>query len=570
MFSEYVTIKSRRYKVREGTRGGHFVMIQGNKHYLKPQQKGGFVSETTQHVIQVFENVEDDERTRNAAKRSGMPHSPYYHERRTQEDAHVARFMSVFFPDDQNMQRKVDQVLDELYRLTEYNEVDIIDKKGVPSNARVIVIGDVHGEVDPIKNTMVHWYDQGFINSHGQLKKNVYVVSTGDIVDYNVNSFDVLFALLTLRKLNPDQVVLLRGNHEGEWWVSGKHTLYDELSMKEILPILHEAFNDRDPPEVPNEANVLLIRSMRQLYLPAFEPLYPDIKSKRALEKIVEQWVLERPFIHDFLYFCALLRNVGRTVLLLQFEGDPHRFAFMHGMWPVVNYGERGHLDLSIWKEDDEFEEYITPMRHDDRCVPNYHMAAMWNDLSDGTATRRSKRGIPYCVELGSSELFRIMHENRVKAMIRGHQDLCHTQQGMMPRTPDGNYWCMHGVASTILKECANGSQPVMGWCGSPSIAISGLPHDDDDVTRRIFTSSMAHWKSGGFACIGAYSVISSEGVMHGGQKQKKNRKNAKGGDVTSKKVAVRLPLIQKEETPAPITKCHIPKLSRNQQSKSH
>ena len=561
MFPEYITIKSRRYKVREGTRGGHFVTIQGKKHYLKKTQQGGFPSssESVKHVIQVFENVEDDERKRNAAKRNQMPHAPYYHERRSMEDPQVRRFMAMFFPADDNMHPKVHQVLDELYRLQKYNEENIIDKKVVPSNAHIIVVGDVHGEKDPLKNTMVHWYDQGFINERGHLRNDVYVVSTGDIVDYNVNSFDVLYALLTLRNINPDHVVLLRGNHEGEWWVSGKHTLYDELSMKEILPILHEAFVVRGHPDLPDEANDMMLRSMQHLYFPAFEPLYPRL-SKEEVEALVIDWVMRRPFLDDFLYFSALLRNVGRTVLLLQFEDDSHRFAFMHGMWPVVNYGKRGHLDLSIWKEDDEYEEFITPMRHDDRCVPNYHMAAMWNDLSDGTLTRRSNRGIPFCVELGSSELFRIMHESHVKAMIRGHQDLCHTQQGMMPKTPEGNYWCMNGVATKIgvqHKYCASGENPSMGWCVSLPIEVSGPPVDHEDAARRVLTSSMAHWKSGGFACIGAYSVISQNGVTHGGRRR--NTRKTKGGNDTSNTIKPVVPPIQKEETPAPLTNCRLP-----------
>lgn len=554
--------------MREGERGGRYVLMQGKKHYLSSSnpastRKHGGLGDTQEHTIQVFENVEDEENQKLYYKSKKLPYL-YYHEKRANEDAKVQQLLSLMFPDETNMTTCVREVLDELYRVAEYAYTGIIAKReNVPSDTKLVVIGDVHGEVDPIKNTLAHWYDQGFINENGRLHENVMVISTGDMVDYSTNSFDILYAMLKLRSLNPDQVILLRGNHEGEWWVSGKQTLYDELSMKEILPILQDEFQYRKRPFVPQTARWILEQNMKRLYYPVFRGMYPD-KPDEDLLVIMDGWMKERPYVHEFLCFTALLRNVGRTMLLLQYKDDSERFAFMHGMWPVVNYGHDDTVDLEFWKEGDD--EISTPMKHDDSCRPNFHMATMWNDLSDGPITRKSRRGIPYCVEVGSNDLLRIMHENHVKAIFRGHQDLCHTQQGMMTYDATGMYTCGNGVAASLSKECKNGEEPKGGWCESPVISIKGTPVDNDDAARRVFTSSMAHWKSKGYACMGAYSVISiapvGTSVSGGSQYTKRNHKKNKGGDTFPK---IPTPVIRGEQTPWPNDQCQRQEKSKNQ-----
>lgn len=530
--------------MRIGSRGGHFVIMQGKKHYLKnptPVQKGG---ESLQHVIRVFENVEDDEKVRHYAKRNKTPYM-YYHEKKAQADQ-VKQLLSTMFPNEANTIANVNDVLDELYRMAEYGYSKVIGHQTVPSDAKVIVIGDVHGEIDPIKNTMVHWYEQGYISASGHLAENVYVVSTGDMVDYSTNSFDVVYAMLKLRSLNPEQVILLRGNHEGEWWVSGKHTLYDELSMKEILPALEKCFEGRKIPFVPQIAKWTVEVNMKRVYYPAIRGMYPE-KTEDEIEKIVDDFIRNRPYLNYFLHFTALLRNIGQSMLLLKFEGDTERFAFMHGMWPMVNYSQKDEvLDVDIWHEDDDDPQ--TPLKHSDSCRPNYNMAIMWNDLSDGRDTYKSKRGIPYCVQVGSKDLYTIMEKNHVKAIVRGHQDLCHTQQGMIAYDANGAYTCANGVASTLMKECVHGKEPKVGWCESPAIYVHGTPTDESDAAQRVLTSSMAHWKSGGFACMGAYTVISrvdfTTNIQQGGQLPQPQPQD------------IRAPLIRGEETPSPHEKC--------------
>lgn len=469
----------------------------------KNTKKGGSLVHSQEHLIQVFENVQDSE----TKKRQEEPYL-YFHEKRMTEDENVRQLLSLLFPDRTNMTANVTEVLDELEHEHYNNPSQIIKKKvKIPTKTKLIVIGDVHGEIDPLKNTIVHWYDQGYIRKTGHLNKNIMVISTGDLVDYNMNSFDILYAMLKLRKLNPNHVILLRGNHEGEWWVSGKQTLYDELHKKGILEILHAISNQRKRQFIPHSAKWKFEQNMTALYLPAFRATNPTA-TEDQLQHYVHNWVINMDYIHEFLYFTALLRNIGHTMLLLQYKNDRERFAFMHGMWPVVNYGHDNTIDLEYWKEDDE--EISTPLSHIDPCRPNFHIAIMWNDLSDGQDSKISRRGIPYCVEVGSMDLFLIMQQNNVKAIVRGHQDLCHTQQGMMTYDHQGMYTCANGAAVHISKECKSGEAPQEGWCESPIISVHSTPMDDADAARRVFTSSMAHWKSRGYACMGAYTVISS------------------------------------------------------------
>lgn len=503
--------------MRQGERGGHYVLIQGKKHYLtKPKvKKGGSTSQ--QHVLRVFENVEDDEQRRRYFKRNGT-NLPLYHETRAREDQDINDLLNLLFPVNADLQAQTHVVLDELYRGLEDGFPPVIDhKRDVPSHMKVIVVGDVHGEVDPVKNTITHWYDQGCITSAGHLRDDVILISTGDLVDYSTNSFDVLYAMLKLRSLNPDKVVLLRGNHEGEWWVSGKNTLYDELASKGVLAVMYEAFRSRDKrPYVSTAARWILDANMTRIYQKMLRGMFPT-KSDAEIQNDLNQWMRKRPYVDEFLMFTALLRNIGSTMLLLQFEGDSERFAFMHGMWPVVNYGEDGELDLAIWKEEMDDMDRRTPLMHKDACQANFHTAIMWNDLSNGPNTRKSRRGITFGVEIGSDDLHRIMKDNHVKAMVRGHQDLCHTQQGMMTYDQNGEYACANGAAITMSRDCKTGDDPENGWCESPSIVVAGVPRDSEDAARRVLTSSMAHLKSAGYACMGAYTVISSPNHLKGG-----------------------------------------------------
>lgn len=89
----------------------------------------------------------------------------------------------------------------------------------VPKEAQVIVIGDIHGGLDELLATLSRLKNEEKCfqyNSKTRLNPNYYLVFTGDIADRGPAGVEVWHHVLTLKQFNPDQVFIVRGNHESE------------------------------------------------------------------------------------------------------------------------------------------------------------------------------------------------------------------------------------------------------------------------------------------------------------------------------------------------------------------
>lgn len=550
MISTHVVVNSRRYKVREGERGGKYVVVNGTKKYLK--MSGGDLTQQNgiTHKITVVENLDDSNPDKTLTGKT-------YYEKMVDEKG-VRDMLLAFFPlylkrsvgdDDKNrvMEMMIQEVSSDakksLMRTLESDmdfagEADDVDaaisamlsqltmdamqqpptiqKVSVESTSRLLVIGDVHGDVGALMNTFTHWYLNGYMSADGHIQDDYLVISTGDLVDYIDNSIDVLYAMTRLRYLNPESVCLLRGNHEGEVAISGKNVLYAELEDKGYFPIMEEAFEKFNLPAAPQSIKEMLQRS-------------GIVKNNRYLETYAK--------------FSTMLQLIGPCMLLVQYEGDNDWFAFMHGMWPVAYHNKQ----YVIWNQSmfglDPYP-YPIKMSSANNCEPSFSTVIMWNDLSDSAVSKISQRGMSFALEVGTDLLHHIMKENRVKAFVRGHQDSCHIQKGMFERVEGvGSYKCNKGVATSgnivslgQMRSCASGAEYVDGWCTN-DVFVRGLPSSSNDVADRVFTASMAHRRSGGQACQGAYVLITPETSKGGSAKPwgKRVRMSGKGNDIDTR-----------------------------------
>jgi len=75
----------------------------------------------------------------------------------------------------------------------------------------VIVIGDVHGDLESLTHIL---RESGFLNKTRK-KENVFAVFLGDYGDRGIYSPEVYYVVLWLKQQFPENVVLMRGNHEG-------------------------------------------------------------------------------------------------------------------------------------------------------------------------------------------------------------------------------------------------------------------------------------------------------------------------------------------------------------------
>jgi diadenosine tetraphosphatase ApaH/serine/threonine PP2A family protein phosphatase len=82
----------------------------------------------------------------------------------------------------------------------------IIDPKG-----EITIVGDVHGDLESVQYVLKN---SGFVKK-ARSDPNLLLVFLGDYGDRGFYSSEVYYVVLKLKELFPEQVVLMRGNHEG-------------------------------------------------------------------------------------------------------------------------------------------------------------------------------------------------------------------------------------------------------------------------------------------------------------------------------------------------------------------
>ncbi len=99
----------------------------------------------------------------------------------------------------------------------------------IPPFGEAIVIGDVHGDLSSLR----HILSQSKVLDKLSNEHNFYIIFLGDYGDRGAYSPEVYYVVLTLKKMFPDKVVLLQGNHEGpEDLPAHPHDLPYHLSRK--------------------------------------------------------------------------------------------------------------------------------------------------------------------------------------------------------------------------------------------------------------------------------------------------------------------------------------------------
>jgi len=115
----------------------------------------------------------------------------------------------------------------------------------VPPKGELTVVGDLHGDLE----SLVHVLDDSGFMDEDRRGKDSYLVFLGDYGDRGFDSPEVYYIILSLKDLFPENVVLMRGNHEGP---------EDLLAYPHDLPInLQRKFG---------ESGLSIYRNLRQLF----------------------------------------------------------------------------------------------------------------------------------------------------------------------------------------------------------------------------------------------------------------------------------------------------------------
>jgi len=89
------------------------------------------------------------------------------------------------------------------------------------------IIGDIHGDMDTLRTILSK------ISIEELRKGNIALIFLGDYVDRGPYQLEVLMSVLALKDYSPDNVVLLRGNHEPPRdLIPYPHDFPDELVMR--------------------------------------------------------------------------------------------------------------------------------------------------------------------------------------------------------------------------------------------------------------------------------------------------------------------------------------------------
>jgi len=93
-------------------------------------------------------------------------------------------------------------------------EFGCIEKKVVRPQTKIFVRADLHGDLKSLTENLKSLQKQGLLDESFKCRPNVQLVFLGDYCDRGKYTLEVLQILITLRMENPDQVTLIRGNHE--------------------------------------------------------------------------------------------------------------------------------------------------------------------------------------------------------------------------------------------------------------------------------------------------------------------------------------------------------------------
>lgn len=146
------------------------------------------------------------------------------------------RLKSALKSDLQSCPNIIKELLDDPYQTD-----TLVTYKALPNNAKLYVLGDLHGDFGPINALMNYLEKKGYYNKTSfALAPAIYVALLGDYIDRGPDSLKNLWYLSKLKEANQQQVLLIRGNHETEIVMENEfkntlHSLSNKITTATVL-----------------------------------------------------------------------------------------------------------------------------------------------------------------------------------------------------------------------------------------------------------------------------------------------------------------------------------------------
>lgn len=176
-----------------------------------------------------------------------------------------------------------------------------VQKLIVPPASRVAIHGDFHGDVHSLNRFIADCAQKGYLDAKDPFKikdPDFYILFLGDYVDRGWYGAEVIYTVLRLKNENPDQVFMVRGNHEDKS-VNIRYGFARELMKKfEDLSLIDAVFR------VYNFLPVAL-------YLGVGTPLHFDVV--QCCHGGIEAGFDPRPFLSDEKSSCTKIESLNRA-----------------------------------------------------------------------------------------------------------------------------------------------------------------------------------------------------------------------------------------------------------------
>ena len=109
-----------------------------------------------------------------------------------------------------------------------------VERVNFPAGSTVAFHGDLHGNVQAVNNFLASLADRGYMAKDNPFRiqdKNFRLVFLGDYTDRGKWGIETIYTVLRLKIENPDQVFMVRGNHE-DVDINAHYGFAKELSQK--------------------------------------------------------------------------------------------------------------------------------------------------------------------------------------------------------------------------------------------------------------------------------------------------------------------------------------------------
>ena len=125
-------------------------------------------------------------------------------------------------------------------KLTKY--MPYVCKINIQPNDKIISMGDIHGSAHSLFRNLIRLMLNGYLDDNLKLKSNTYMIFTGDYGSRGRYSTEVWYLLMQLAIQNPDNVFLIRGNHETEI-IANRYGFSEEISNRYNTKILGQFYS---------------------------------------------------------------------------------------------------------------------------------------------------------------------------------------------------------------------------------------------------------------------------------------------------------------------------------------